>query len=265
MYGQLFQAHSVLITTFAESKKRCCPEDPTPGLDKSNNPSAQVPATARQSVNLSRSDYPEVKYWTRQEWKIAENRRKDLSEVPTGGGSRGGARSAMGENVMMLYIEEVDGQPVDGTIAAQIREFARSIWRGFYKQKMAPDTWGEVDDKVQDYFVCEMEERWTVLRYCDNHWKANAIATSLYSQWYHTYDRKKKGLNEPAAKRPRIATEEPGDAHSPTAGSQADRVPSPTPETPVDDITEAPSSRLDQQGVTQASSRPRARPLRNPL
>jgi hypothetical protein len=32
-----------------------------------------------------------------------------------------------------------------------------------------------------------MEERFVVLRYCDNHWKALAIATSNYSQWFNYY------------------------------------------------------------------------------
>jgi hypothetical protein len=83
----------------------------------------QIPATTTASPKLpvySASDYPKVKYWTKQQWKDVENLIKDSSEVPTGGSPHGGARSAKGENVMMLYIEHADRQPVSGTITAKI-------------------------------------------------------------------------------------------------------------------------------------------------
>jgi hypothetical protein len=37
-----------------------------------------------------------------------------------------------------------------------------------------------------------MESEYPILRLCNNHWKANAVATAIYSQWYRTYDKKMK-------------------------------------------------------------------------
>jgi hypothetical protein len=76
---------------------------------------------------LSQCDYPLVKYWDRKVWKGVTGTRKDTSEVQTKSGSCGGTRSAMGENVMMLYIEDADGMPIDGSIAGGMRDLARSI------------------------------------------------------------------------------------------------------------------------------------------
>ncbi len=44
--------------------------------------------------------------------------------------------------------------------------------------------WGVATQEVQDAYVRSMEECFIVLWYCDNHWKALAIATANYSQWY---------------------------------------------------------------------------------
>ena len=35
-----------------------------------------------------------------------------------------------------------------------------------------------------------MEKNWLVLCYCNNHWKANTLTTSIYSQWYKHYHKK---------------------------------------------------------------------------
>jgi hypothetical protein len=37
-----------------------------------------------------------------------------------------------------------------------------------------------------------MENEYQVLRLCSNHWKANALATAIYSQWYRTYNKRMK-------------------------------------------------------------------------
>jgi hypothetical protein len=76
MYKQLFQSHNVLITMFAETRKWTRSGDSVPCSGTSNNPSMQIPAATTESAKLSMysaSDYPEAKYWTKQQWKDVEN------------------------------------------------------------------------------------------------------------------------------------------------------------------------------------------------
>ena len=136
---------------------------------------------------LSQHDYPHVKYWEKKVWRTFAGARKDTSELQIKSSSRGGTRSSKGENVMMLYIEDANGVPVDGNIAGDIREFARSIWRSLYERGMAPTTWGNARMEVHEEYFREMETEYPVLRLCSHHWKANAIATAIYSQWYKIY------------------------------------------------------------------------------
>ncbi|KAI0291862.1 hypothetical protein BC826DRAFT_1105790 [Russula brevipes] len=197
---QLVNTNKILVQSFAEKAKR-------PRNDSEDNESPVEiplhPASGRAVRIIERlpplvqSDYPRVKFWSKLDWKKYENDRKDSSELEGKGSSaRGGTRSAKGENVMMLYIENADGSAISGTLASEIREFARSIWRGFYLQGIGPERWGDASKQIRDEFFREIEGTFTVLRYCDNHWKANAIATSIYSQWYHSFDRKHHTVKE---------------------------------------------------------------------
>jgi hypothetical protein len=94
---------------------------------------------------MLRSDYPGIKYWTRAEWAS----QREVDDIETPPGPRRGLWCAKGENMMMQYIESPDGMLVSGAVASNIREYARSIWRGFYDQGFAPPTWGGHVQKVR--------------------------------------------------------------------------------------------------------------------
>jgi len=49
---------------------------------------------------------------------------------------------------MMLYIEHPNGDTIDGMLAAEIQEFARSIWRGLYTRGVAPRKWRDSSREV---------------------------------------------------------------------------------------------------------------------
>jgi hypothetical protein len=182
-----------LVHTFADSQtvKVKCDSDNDSGIAGSSGLLFNQVSSARLPP-LSQVDYPLVKYWERKVWKTVAGTRKDTSEVQAKTGSRGGSRSSKGENVMMLYIEDANGMPIDGNIAGGIREHARSIWRSLYERGIAPETWGQATMEVREKYCREMESEYPVLRLCNNHWKVNAIATAIYSQWHRTYDKKMK-------------------------------------------------------------------------
>ena len=90
-------------------------------------------ADPQQSWGLVEADFPQMKYWRRQAWKVHEDEQNDSTGLVSKRSQRGGARSARGINVMMQYIENADGSLISGDYAAEMREFARSIWRGLDK------------------------------------------------------------------------------------------------------------------------------------
>ena len=195
-HEDLVQAHKMLVATHAEtiettkSKWRRSKFTPSPHSEIAPSPTLQ---TIPPPSPLERSMYPKVQFWTKQDWRDYEASRKDSSDSVATSGMRGGTRAALGENVRVHYVEHADGKMVSGGMATEIREHARTIWRGLWLQGIAPRTWGAATQEVQDAYVRSMEERFVMLQYCDNHWKALAIATANYSQWYNYYKSRMEG------------------------------------------------------------------------
>ncbi|KAH9021390.1 hypothetical protein EDB85DRAFT_1895705 [Lactarius pseudohatsudake] len=171
-----------------------------------------------EETELSQSDYPDTKFWKREAWSKHEKELKDSLQLDGSGhqsSPQGDMRAANRENVMMQYLEEADGTTVSGTIAANIWNWAWSIWIYLYKRDLAPLTWGNVSKVVQDEYYNNIESKFKGLGYCKNHWKAQAVTTAIYSQWHSVYHLKQlkrtvkaepANANEPPTKQPKTET-----------------------------------------------------------
>jgi hypothetical protein len=53
----------------------------------------------------------------------------------------------------MTYLEDTNGEPIDGRQAADIREFARKIWACFYNEEIALTKWGNAEKNVEDRYT----------------------------------------------------------------------------------------------------------------
>ena len=277
------ESNNVLIAAYIESTKRPRTEDNVRPPNPSCAPALHPPDADRQeprsdtSSSYSRSDFPDINFWTKGDWLNFKNKGKDSSVLGTTGGPRGGTRCAQGTNVSMQYLEDVDGEVIDGRLAADIREFARKIWARFYSKGKAPPKWGEAMMDLEDRYTSKIERRWPVLRYCENHWKAQRIAIDNYPQWYKTYSKKKSGeegkkSDKPAPKKHKTIHEDDENGQSPPQSEiNADGQ---TLEDEDEDEDEDTNARTpfsvredDQEEPRGGSSRPQARLLtrRDPL
>jgi hypothetical protein len=50
-----------------------------------------------------------------------------------------------------------------------------------YERGIAPETWGQATKEVHMEYSRKMESEYHILRLCNNHWKANALAMAIYS------------------------------------------------------------------------------------
>jgi len=175
----------------------------------------------------------------------------------------------------MMYIEHPNGTSINGRLAAEICEYARSIWRDLYSRRLAPEKWRDALRKVQDQYTHEMEKRWPILCYCKNHWKAHYLTTKNYPQWYKVYNRKmivkgkKNKTNEPAQKKRRtmIEDDDPSNSQSDSETGTGDgSIPEALGEGSNRD-NDRPSwlEEDTQEEHRRGILRPRARPLRDPL
>jgi hypothetical protein len=167
-----------------------------------------IPLTSSMLPAAEREDYPSVKFWYRHEWNSAEN--NQVAHI----GAHGKTRAAQGENVTLRFIEDENGNIIDGFRATAMRRFARELWASLNSVGKAPKTWGKVDAAVAAQYRNEMERKFLELRLCDNSWKADFIATLNYPSWYNNNvekeDLKRASIDPlPDAKKLRASTDGP--------------------------------------------------------
>lgn len=262
---KLIDTQSVLMSMVSEhaTKRRHEVDD----YDSSSPPASDATKEIPKPHAYSRSQFPLVKYWEKQVWTSQENRIKNASQVDSKGGARGSKRLSGGENVMMQFVELEDGTPVSGHEASAMREHARAIFGDLDEIGKAPAKWGNASGDARKRYIQEMEGRWEVLKYCEFNWKATKIATLCYPHWYKNHSnhaQKTKASEEHPSKKPRTMTSDSEDRDSPDPEVHDSPCGS-----PIEGVDPGPSRHRaqtdDETTLPRTVSRPRARPLRDPL
>ncbi|KAH9074394.1 hypothetical protein EDB83DRAFT_2516214 [Lactarius deliciosus] len=229
-HQELVRSHGRLLEAHLETSKKLQAREVEP-IQRSTQ-ALEGPETApgtsagswHPSWGLVPSEFPLVKYWRRRAWRTHNDEGKDSTVLASSSGQRGGARAAKGEKVMMQYIENADGTPITGDVAAEMRSHARSIWTELNDRNIAPSKWGDASKNIRENYYFEMESEFYVLRLCDNHWKSQAIATSIYSQWHGRFATGQvTGKKRDAIKSEDGPSEEPAAKSDPSPGPTSDQ------------------------------------------
>ena len=97
----------------------------------------------------------------------------------------------------MRYVEDENGQMVDGHRASAIRKLARSIWVALANAGKAPAKWSQADVVVAQSYKREMRRHFPELQLCENDWKADLIASDNYPSWYsHQANTSKRSIKQ---------------------------------------------------------------------
>lgn len=132
--------------------------------------------------NANGEDYPLLKYWYKHEWTTAENSQVAMIGAP------GKAWASQGANVTLQFVEDENGDIIDGFRATAICKFSWEIWSGLGNIGKALKTWGKVDAKVAAEYRTEIGQKFPELWLCEGNWKADLIATLNYPSWYNNID-----------------------------------------------------------------------------
>ena len=180
-------------------------------LDALKTHKSQTPCSTDVTA-LVRSDYPLIKFWTKQEWTAYCNNNATSTTDKT----RGKSRAAQGINVTMLFAEFEDGTIVDGHVAGNIRRCARSAWVYLANKGEAPPKWRSASMLIIQSYHKEMYRRFPFLQYCDDNWKVEQIAIDNYPSWYTSWCKKMNsaggGANIKDEQEPLVSMKRPNDA-----------------------------------------------------
>ena len=116
---------------------------------------------------LKQENYPNVKFWYRRDWV---NYIKDGgNSTDVGMGSvHGKTLMSKGINKNAKYIEDADGEPVDGFKLRDIRSHARAIWAIFQTINHAPSIWERAAAEVAHVYHHEMCTKFPEFAFCEN-------------------------------------------------------------------------------------------------
>jgi hypothetical protein len=146
---------------------------------------------------LSENDFPNVRFWHKSKWNnhIKTEAKGFSSTGPVG--ERGSGRASKGINVSMQYVEDENGDAVDGFRATAIRNLAQNVFQQLLNHGQAPATWSAAGNDVKKHYFHEMESQFTELRLCADHWKTQHLATHIYPSWHA--NRRNKSLSNPSS------------------------------------------------------------------
>ncbi|KAI0085959.1 hypothetical protein BDY19DRAFT_996387 [Irpex rosettiformis] len=143
---------------------------------------------------LSRKDYPEARFWFKDDWLKYRSVLKDKNT----------ANDDKCESTTLGFITERNGECVSSARLAEIRKTANGTFRMMERSHKfgLPKTWArDVDEDQCEVFAREMERRYPELRLCDNHWKADSVAIESLCHF------KRQDISERPTKRKVIADE----------------------------------------------------------
>jgi hypothetical protein len=202
--------------------------------------------------DLLSSNYPNVRYWSKSQWKAAaESTKGAVDHSRSREIVRGKKAVAQGQNNACTYIENENGEPVDGYRLSAIRQLARTIWVKFAEMGLAPATWGKASLTLVNEYKAEMRRQFPEFRLCENDWKVQQLATTDYPSWHSNYSGDAEKKMESKKKRPSLrAQDDSGDDSS----TKKQKVEPAAKKSSTDNPTSNPDSHVNQPAVSNDES-----------
>jgi hypothetical protein len=132
---------------------------------------------------LDKAQYKHIVFWGPDEYQAYRK-----------GGKRGGENTLTDKptsSILSIFMEDENGSQVPEKTKKALRRTAKGFFEGLLENGSAPAAWGNATLSTRHTFINTMETEFSFLRLCEDHWKANQVATNSYSQWYqHATERK---------------------------------------------------------------------------
>ncbi|KAG1770584.1 hypothetical protein EV702DRAFT_1049310 [Suillus placidus] len=85
------------------------------------------------------------------------------------------------------YLKDKNGGPIAATMVKGIHKALRAGWCELTNRKLAPKTWGVLSASGRKLIHTLMEDAYPLLKFADNGWKLEYLASTSYSAWRRTY------------------------------------------------------------------------------
>ncbi|CDO74656.1 hypothetical protein BN946_scf184874.g2 [Trametes cinnabarina] len=126
------------------------------------------------------TDFPKVKFWQQSAWNDHEKTLKGSVQIGQVVGVKGKSRSAQGENVSCLFVEDANGVPVDGHYIRRAREFATNFLDYLKAHTKNVGKWEKVDIRAREAFIDALRRKFPEFQVCEDNWKGHQLMKSIY-------------------------------------------------------------------------------------
>jgi hypothetical protein len=136
---------------------------------------------------FKQGDYPNVKWWTKAAWLKRSD--DDIADVDASGeclvycGFPTATHHWLDKVKSTAYLEDSQGTPLSPSDRQAIYHRAHAIWNGFAKAGNIPSGLRTADADYLTKYRHEMEQEFSVLRLCSNHWKTDQVWIFNYPSW----------------------------------------------------------------------------------
>jgi hypothetical protein len=128
-------------------------------------------------------DYPHVKYWTIESYRL---KKKDADTLKTLADD-GDPKNALKPCRQLQFITFEDGHPINNKEATSIRQTARNIWNTLAAYSCAPNTWSGTNIPSIEYYRNTIYKIHPVLSLAEGFWKVDCLATMGYPSWMRNH------------------------------------------------------------------------------
>ncbi|KAJ7676133.1 hypothetical protein B0H17DRAFT_1140110 [Mycena rosella] len=87
------------------------------------------------------------------------------------------------KNSKLGFMEHKDGTPFTPIQIKAVRKAARQSFATLLEEGRAPPSWSHASSRATNIFRKDLLGEHPELGLCANHWKVDAVATEVYSQW----------------------------------------------------------------------------------
>ncbi len=116
---------------------------------------------------LLRSDYPEVPYWTRDDWNTFVNTEKERGRIVS----------------WLEVLTDDNGKQLSEEVIEEMTQAAYGIFTRFFYLRLDPASWGRKLPDVDDYFTRTMINKFPHLGLCHGNFKTHILATNRFPLW----------------------------------------------------------------------------------
>jgi hypothetical protein len=133
-----------------------------------------IPSTP---LPLARKDYPDIPFWTKQEWDTFVERRKLGNKSPS----------------WNAFLTDEEGIILSKQRFHDLWEDAKLAFNSLYWRRADPTSWGKKNDLAAAYFYNTITTKYLEFQLCEGNWKVHLWTTERYPDWVKNV-RKSGGL-----------------------------------------------------------------------